>query len=233
MRPSVFLAALSGLAFVGAQSNTVPVTGLLGNASIVTDNPVGVTYKATLPNKNTTGIRGSVSGTANSNGTGVVFTVDLSGFPSSGGPFLYHIHSTPVPTDGNCTGTLGHLDPTERGEMPSCDPTQPETCQVGDLAGKHGKITTSPFTASYLDLYPSTKEGIGAFFGNRSLVVHFGNTTRITCANFTLVSNSTGGNGTKPTSPAPVPSSYTSAAAAETLVSLATVFAGFAASFFL
>jgi len=58
---------------------------------------------------------------------------------------VYHIHDQPVPADGNCTKTLAHLDPTQRGEIPPCDPTTPEECQVGDLAGKHGNITTSPF----------------------------------------------------------------------------------------
>ncbi|KAI4129745.1 MAG: hypothetical protein LQ347_003652, partial [Umbilicaria vellea] len=63
-------------------------TGKLGNAIITQNNPVGVTYTATLPNSNTTGIRGYVSGTSASNGTGVIFTVNLSGFPSSAlGPF--------------------------------------------------------------------------------------------------------------------------------------------------
>lgn len=30
---------------------------------------------------------------------------------------VYHLHTAPVPTDGNCTGTLGHIDPTQRGEV--------------------------------------------------------------------------------------------------------------------
>ena len=58
---------------------------------------------------------------------------------------VYHIHDQPVPSDGNCTKTLAHQDPTERGEIPPCDPSAPETCQVGDLAGKHGNITSNPF----------------------------------------------------------------------------------------
>ena len=62
-------------------------------------------------------------------------------------PTVYHIHDQPVPADGNCTATLGHLDPFIRGEIPPCDPTQPETCQVGDLSGKHGNITVSVFNA--------------------------------------------------------------------------------------
>lgn len=43
------------------------------------------------------------------------------------------------------------------------------------------------FTASYVDLYASTQEGIGAFFGNRSIVVHAADKSRIACANFIQV----------------------------------------------
>ena len=63
---------------------------------------------------------------------------------------------------------------------------------MGDLAGKHGLITSDPFAASYSDDFASTVEGLGSFFGNRSLTLHFGNATRITCANFTLQSGSAG-----------------------------------------
>lgn len=45
------------------------------------------------------------------------------------------------------------------------------------------------FSTSYTDLYVSTKPGIGAFAGNRSVVVHQAGGGRIACANFTLVSN--------------------------------------------
>ena len=61
---------------------------------------------------------------------------------------VYHIHDQPVPSNGNCTATLGHLDPFIRGEIPPCDSTQPATCQVGDLTGKHGNVTVSPFQAA-------------------------------------------------------------------------------------
>lgn len=118
---------------------------------------------------------------------------------------VYHIHAAPLDAAGNCTKALAHLDPYQRGEQPPCDSAQPQNCQVGDLSGKHGNITTSPFDASYLDLYTSTEEGIGSFFGNRSLVVHSNNATRLNCANFTLVSGGSGG-GAAPT-PAPSASS--------------------------
>lgn len=141
-------------------------TGKLGNAAITQNNPQCVTYNATLPS--TGSIHGYVAATANANGTGVFFNVYFTGLPSESlGPFcksllcclhlsstvfdnaclVYHIHDQPVPADGNCTATAGHLDPYIRGEIPPCDNTQPETCQVGDLTGKHGNVTVSPFAA--------------------------------------------------------------------------------------
>lgn len=163
-----------------------PETGALGNASVVENNPPGITYTAVLPS-GLEKINGTVSATANPDGIGVKFQVKFANLPSSGGPFSYHLHVAPVPSDGNCNGTLGHLDPFIRGEATPCEKSLPQTCQVGDLSGKHGKITSDPFTRTYTDQFASTFDSIGAFFGNRSLVVHFANKTRITCANFTLV----------------------------------------------
>ena len=75
---------------------------------------------------------------------------------------------------------------------------------------------------------------MNAFFGNRSLVIHSSNTTRLTCANFTLL--------TAATSPSSGPSSTASVSASATgssipdsgsaytkLVSGAAVLAGFLA----
>jgi hypothetical protein len=89
---------------------------------------------------------------------------------------------------------LAHLDPFIRGEQPPCDPSLPETCQVGDLSGKYGKVTSDPYSIQYTDLYNSIEEGLGSFFGNRSIVFHFANATRIACGIFKEVSS----NGTKP-----------------------------------
>ncbi|PQE20044.1 superoxide dismutase protein [Rutstroemia sp. NJR-2017a BVV2] len=187
----VFATTLLGL--VNAQTTTDPVTGTLGNATVVENNPPNAVYIATLPTteffnpKDPRGnVKGTVSAKANANGIGITIDVKFSNLPTSGGPFLYHLHDQPVPADGNCTSTLGHLDPFIRGETPACNSSLPQTCQVGDLSGKHGKITSDPFTASYADDFASTTPGLGSFFGNRSIVVHFGNKTRITCANFTL-----------------------------------------------
>ncbi|TAQ83565.1 hypothetical protein B7494_g8113 [Chlorociboria aeruginascens] len=176
-------------------------TGLLGNATVVLNNPPGVDYQATLPAKSffnpsdpRGNVKGWVSASANPDGIGVDIKVSFSNFPTSGGPFLYHIHAAPVSADGNCTNTLGHLDPFIRGETPACDSELPQTCQVGDLSGKYGTIKSDPFTTSYTDYFASTEEGLGSFFGNRSITLHYANTTRLTCANFTLQPATTASN---------------------------------------
>ncbi|KAJ9157298.1 superoxide dismutase protein [Pleurostoma richardsiae] len=198
MRFQGSLSALAALAVTGAAGD--PVTGKLGNATVVVNNPPGVVYAATFPEtaffKDAYpaggNIKGSVAAVANLNGVGVIFKVILSNLPTEGGPFIYHIHDQPVPASGNCTETLAHLDPFQRGEVPACDASLPETCQVGDLSGKHGKIPSTSTDQTYTDYYAATLPGIGAFFGNRSVVVHFANTTRITCANFAVVPGTTG-----------------------------------------
>ncbi|KAL4730537.1 hypothetical protein ACLX1H_002573 [Fusarium chlamydosporum] len=179
---AVLLSACAGQAVAQDASQDAPR---------VNDNPPGVGYKATLPKEpffKDAAIDGNVKGyihaQATDSGQGVKFMVKFSNLPKEGGPFTYHIHVDPVPDNGNCTATLAHLDPFARGEEPPCDPEKPASCQVGDNSGKHGKITSDPFEAEYIDYYASTKEGIGAYFGNRSFVLHYANKTRITCANF-------------------------------------------------
>lgn len=95
-----------------------------------------------------------------------------------------------MPDNGNCTATLAHLDPFLRGEDPACDNKLPQTCQVGDLAGKYGKITSDPFVAKFTDPFLSTNPANSGFFGSLSFVIHMPNKTRITCANFKLAKGS-------------------------------------------
>ncbi|KAK5663406.1 hypothetical protein OQA88_3835 [Cercophora sp. LCS_1] len=216
MRPSTaFVLAAAGSQVsaqtsvsVGAPVSTLtpsgPPTGKLGNATVVENNPVGVVYVATFPKEpffkgaypDGGNIQGSVVASAASDGVGVQFTIRWSNLPKTGGPFMYHLHVNPVPENGNCTATLAHLDPFERFEDPICDPKLPETCQPGDLSGKYGDIPNGQetFETTYHDLYASTLEGLGSFFGNRSIVFHYANKTRVSCANFV-----------KKTSPGPPP----------------------------
>ncbi|KAK2883388.1 hypothetical protein FQN49_000028 [Arthroderma sp. PD_2] len=166
------------------------LTNAVQDAIETVDNPVGPVYEATLLDKDSTEIRGSISGTAHKDGKGVVIEVDLSGFRQDEGPYAYHLHVDPVPEDGNCSKTLDHLDPWGRGQKPPCDTPNPETCEPGDLSGKHGKIAvygSQHFMAKYHELYASTKPGIGTFFGNRSFVVHNKDGKRVNCGNFKLV----------------------------------------------
>jgi uncharacterized membrane protein YgcG len=184
------------------------------DAPEVTDNPLGVQYLAEMPSGGDQGVIAQFSVATLSDGSAVTFAVNINGAPFSGGPFrktsralnnrplltiiVYHIHDQPVPSNGNCTATNAHLDPYNRGEDPPCNQSDPGSCQVGDLSGKHGKIPALPgFSANYTDSYFSLTPGAPAFFGNRSVVLHYANKTRIACANFKIVeSNSTtNGNG--------------------------------------
>ena len=103
---------------------------------------------------------------------------------------VYHLHVDPVPSNGDCQGTLAHLDPFIRGEATPCVAERPETCQVGDLAGKYGPMTDTIYNASFTDPFVSLREDMGAFFGNRSFVLHYANTSRIACGNFSTLSES-------------------------------------------
>jgi len=215
----------------------VGFTGPGGNASVQT-NPAA-SYVAVLPSTNfdsNTGslITGSIMATVPANGMGVMFTVNFTGFPAEAeyGPFVYHVHALPVPADGNCTATLGHLDPTDRGELHACEAVAPQTCQAGDLAGKHGNITTTSFTASYLEPYLSTNASSPYFFGDKSVVIHSMNTTRLTCANFSLMA--VGGASPTAASPsgvAPTSSPYSTFIGAANSVTASAAMAGVAGLF--
>ncbi|KAI1276130.1 superoxide dismutase [Xylaria sp. FL0933] len=169
-------------------------TGQLGDAIVVTDNPIGKEAIAVLPKEPffTAGslqgnVKGAVKATTGHKGVGVDFEVTFSNLPKEGGPFTYHLHVNPLDASENCTNTLAHLDPFIRGEDPACNSTSPATCQIGDLSGKYGKITSDPYKAKFHDDFTAMSEGPGSYFLNRSIVVHFANKTRITCANFTVL----------------------------------------------
>jgi hypothetical protein len=159
-RPMLWsLAIINGLAATISATDASTITGKLGNAQQISNNPQGAVYIAELPTHQ--GIRGSLVATSASV-LGTSFTVNFANLPSEGGPFrkftdecasmlttlVYHIHQEPVPTNGSCAGTGGHLDPYQRGESPACVMSSPETCQVGDLAGKHGSIPGTSFSVT-------------------------------------------------------------------------------------
>lgn len=71
------------------------------DAPETTDNPVGVVFKAQLPDRDGVSIRGSVSATAHSSGRGVVFTYNIDGFDPEDGPFREYILSSSALTSQN------------------------------------------------------------------------------------------------------------------------------------
>ncbi|WPG99231.1 Hypothetical protein R9X50_00204200 [Acrodontium crateriforme] len=167
----------------GLLATFVPI--VLGQAAPeVTGNPAGAQYTAVLPS--TTGVSGQVVVSSTPDGNGVAIQVSISDLPAQGGPFLYHIHNNPLSANGSCASAGGHLNPYNVSESFVCDPAAPKDCQVGDLSGKHGKMTGPSFSASYDDKFISTTPGTPEFMGNRSLVVHNSNLTRIACANFSM-----------------------------------------------
>lgn len=156
---------------------------IAGDAPEVSDSPQGAVYEAVFHKKNTTDIHGKVQFSVAANGTALV-TVDLEGLPeASKGPFPYHIHEKPVPSDGNCTGTGAHLNPY--GGVPASK--TPQGKEVGDLAGRHGNLTTGDNHLEYADSYISLNPEDKAYFGGLSVVVHDRDNKRLTCANITLV----------------------------------------------
>ncbi|KAE9965759.1 hypothetical protein BLS_007416 [Venturia inaequalis] len=175
---------------------------LAADAPVVKDNPIGAQYLATMPAAGDAGVYAQFAVMSGPSGEGVSFAININGKTFENGPFLYHIHERAVPSDGNCTGTGAHLDPTARGETPPCDKANPASCQVGDLSGKYGAITTLPgFNTNYTDKYLSLTPGNPAFFGDKSVVLHYANKTRIACANFKMVDRKSGTGSTTTTLP--------------------------------
>lgn len=128
-------------------------------------------------------LTGKIKFTGLHNGSIEVEIIDLCGFPESGGPFQYHVHEAPVPSDGNCTGTLGHLNPYN-GDS---EADQKNELEVGDLSGRYGFLPGDTGYLCYVDQYLSLNPYSPAFIGGLSVTAHYYNTTRYACANITEV----------------------------------------------
>ncbi|RMD39228.1 hypothetical protein DV735_g5900, partial [Chaetothyriales sp. CBS 134920] len=163
---------------------------LADEAPVVNDNPRHVGYSASLQADKP--IQGTIVGVSSEDGTGVLVAISLFSFPDGLGPFEYHIHEKPVPSNGSCNATGGHLNPYNGTKPPGCDPEMPSLCEVGDLSGKYGLVENetlaeSPFFQNqFLDSFLSTSNDSITFLGNRSFVIHAANGTRLNCGNFEL-----------------------------------------------
>lgn len=78
--PTSLLVLLSACAAVVSAQN---VTGQLGDAQVVANNPAGVTYQALLTGK----VSGSLNATTKGPGKPVGFTLEVKGLPVGTGPF--------------------------------------------------------------------------------------------------------------------------------------------------
>jgi len=104
----------------------------------------------------------------------------------------YHIHTHPISSDGNCSSALGHLSPNGIPDKPACNHEMPQTCQEGDLAGKHGllpaghNIVQMQFEDAFIKFQPENESILG-----RSVVIHGLNGVRLACGNITSVLDGT------------------------------------------
>ncbi|KAA8651973.1 hypothetical protein EYZ11_001769 [Aspergillus tanneri] len=157
------------------------------NAPVVEDNKPEIIYQAKLLEKDNSTVRGHFTAWTSNEGVGIKFHTEVWGLPNGDLHYPYHIHAKPVPEDGNCYATGAHLDPYKRGDEIPCDINSPQTCQVGDLAGKHGPIFApedQTFEVYYSDYYLSNVKDTTSFFGNLSVVVHAPDNKRLNCGNF-------------------------------------------------
>ncbi|KAL5611864.1 uncharacterized protein BROUX77_002020 [Berkeleyomyces rouxiae] len=155
------------------------------DAPIIVDNVPRTTYVADIKGSHE---NGRVISYSDPTGLGTIFRLKMNGLSPHEGPYTYHIHEKPV-KDADCGTTGEHLDPYHNGVFPECDPNRPETCQLGDLSGKHNNVTQNSSSKYFLDIYLSTTPGNIGFFGNRSIVIHDRSNSRIACGNFKEVQN--------------------------------------------
>ncbi|KAI8868262.1 Cu,Zn superoxide dismutase-like protein [Ramicandelaber brevisporus] len=126
---------------------------------------------------------------------GASIVVNITSGLVEGEQYPWHIHQFAVPANGSCDATGGHLDPFQikKAGMPyTCDKnTANVTCEMGDLSGMFGNLTTTAAangsaqltaTAPYLE-----------FTGNntildKALVIHDSKGKRVACTNITQTS---------------------------------------------
>lgn len=177
-----FLGLIGAASLAAAQTsggNGTVVTGKMGDARIVKNNPVGETWVATFDGSQ--GVKGTVTAVGWS--IGVNYTVAVTGLPEGKGPFNFHVHLKAVPAGGTCADTGAHLDSFVRGQDPPCTASMPQTCEVGDLSGKYGKVDGPTATKTFNDPYSALDKIMLGYIGERAIVFHDNTSARIACAN--------------------------------------------------
>jgi len=81
----------------------------------------------------------------------------------------YHVHELPVGEGCGSSSTGGHWNPTNVAVPANC-PTDPSQCEIGDLSGKHGKLSGATVSETYTDA-ELPLSGPHSIVG-RSVVIH-------------------------------------------------------------
>ncbi|KAK3363133.1 superoxide dismutase [Lasiosphaeria hispida] len=178
MHLSSLISLLGAATLAACQTTNGTVTGKMGDARQVKNNPVGEVWVATF--NGSQGVKGTV--TAVGATIGVNYTVDVTGLPTEKGPFSFHVHLKAVPESGSCADTGTHLDSFVRGTDPPCASASPQTCEVGDLSGKYGKVAGPTALKVFNDAYSALDKIMLGYIGDRAIVFHDASSARIACA---------------------------------------------------
>ncbi|KNZ46686.1 superoxide dismutase [Puccinia sorghi] len=130
------------------------------------------------------GIEASFKFNSFHNGPGAHVEVMINGLYSMSFDYPYHIHVNPVRQGQSCELAGGHFNPTN-APMTPCNRNEPNTCEVGDLAGKFGNLPGSPqglTRRSYYDPSLNLSQGADGIL-YRSIVIHGANNVRLACVN--------------------------------------------------
>ena len=120
--------------------------------------------------------------------------ISLAGLNQRAGP--YHVHVNPIVDNtmgkySACLATGGHLNPFGVNYTLSglCNSSNPASCEVGDLSGKHGYLTNLiSITTQYADSGITLFDGDTTSIIGRAIVIHFANSTsRWVCADILTV----------------------------------------------
>ena len=129
------------------------------------------------------GVEGRIS--FEDDGVRVNITTNFTSLPNNTG-LGYHVHNWPVEYTQDpamrCGEVGGHYDPYDKGsaaEYPTTCDNDKNECEVGDLAGKHGKLFIGDSMAN--DTYGLSLSNFQSIVF-RSIVIHNTDGTRLTCA---------------------------------------------------
>ncbi|KAJ2825524.1 hypothetical protein IWW50_002811 [Coemansia erecta] len=119
----------------------------------------------------------------NIDGNGLELAISARGL-DVGAEYPFHIHVSPVPSDGNCTATGGHLNPYNIPSSTKCSKDDAlKTCELGDLAGIYGNLVGDDQGQCLMNINATelTFGGENTIL-DHSIVIHNSNKDRVACS---------------------------------------------------